>query len=205
MIKTKIDLMRSSKKTVNSWQLINQRNISVKTMKWRPSRLRETRITVSQRICIVDKLHPTGKPLHSHFWIVNQNNDLSEKIFREIFPRYDNNAIERRKKKKKRADQRLCGLNRIGFDTQLVGPENRMVSISTSSGAESYRWKSGTLRVKMLKISLFWKLSLSSRLCIVYMGHAISAVKKNATFIFFLFIRNIKSGSFYGSPRTWFA
>jgi hypothetical protein len=59
--------MGSSKKTVNSWQLINKRNIGVKTMKGWPWGLRKTCVTVGQRIGIVDKLHPTGEPLHSHF------------------------------------------------------------------------------------------------------------------------------------------
>jgi hypothetical protein len=59
--------MGSSKKTVNGWQLINKRNIGVKTMKGRPWGLRKTCVTVGQRIGIVDKLHPTGEPLHSHF------------------------------------------------------------------------------------------------------------------------------------------
>ncbi len=78
--------MGSSKKTVNGWQLINKRNIGVKTMKGRPRGLRKTCVTVGQRIGIVDKLHPTGEPLHSHF-CESKLLRRSKIIYEELFTR----------------------------------------------------------------------------------------------------------------------
>lgn len=82
---------------MNGRQLIGQRYIGVETVERWSSRLRETAVTISQRVDIVDKLHSAGEPLHSHFQ-VNEFN-FGETIISEIFSRFQFGQFEKKIKK----------------------------------------------------------------------------------------------------------